>query len=205
MTRKNQELPPDLPNPARRAEEGSAYLAVLMLLVVLTILGLSLSVITQTEVIIGGSERQTTRQLFNAASAVNLSAVHELVNRNSAGRMMILARRNESFFGQATAIGDRVCTTPFFQIQAGNCNLCTMNQDAAFFAVQNAVTANALRHGDDALAARRQVGSVVALEPWERSFISFSVGGDEPLTDPGTIDIDPTTETDPCEGLFLRI
>jgi Tfp pilus assembly protein PilX len=198
-------VPPAAECPSRRAEEGSAYLAVLMLLVVLTILGLSLSVITQTEVIIGGSERQTTRQVFNAASALNLSAVHELVNRNSAGRMMILGRRNQNFFGEATTIGDRVCTTPFFQIQAGTCNLCTMNQDTNFFAVQNAVTANALRHGDDELAARRQVGSVVALEPWERSFTAFSMGGDERLTDTLTIDVNPSTETDPCEGLILRI
>jgi hypothetical protein len=198
-------VPPAATRPSLRSEEGSAYLAVLMLLVVLTILGLSLSVITQTEVIIGGSERQTTRQIFNATSAIHLSSVHEFVSRNPHGRMILLARRDQNFFGDATTLGDRVCTTPYFQIHAGPCNLCTMNQDTNFFAVQNAVTANALRHGDDALAARQQVGAVIAVEPWERSFTSFSVSGEEQLTDAGTIDVNPSTETDPCEGLFLRI
>ena len=43
---------------SRPSEAGSAYLATLLVLVVLTILGLSLAVITQTEVLIGGSEKQ---------------------------------------------------------------------------------------------------------------------------------------------------
>ena len=55
---------PKLFAPRPGAEEGSAYLAVLMLLVVMTILGLSLSVITQTEVIIGGSERMNDPEVL---------------------------------------------------------------------------------------------------------------------------------------------
>ena len=75
----------DLPlnRPASRAsrpsEAGSAYLATLLVLVVLTILGLSLAVITQTEVLIGGSEKQSTRQLFNANSGVSMATGTEMV------------------------------------------------------------------------------------------------------------------------------
>jgi Tfp pilus assembly protein PilX len=194
-------------SPTLRGQEGSAYLAVLMLLVVLTILGLSLSVITQTEVIIGGSERQTSRQFYNADSSINISAMHVLVNRNPAGRMMTLARREETIFGESTTLGDRTCTTPFAQLRADVCNLCGMNQDNNFFATSHAVTANALRHGDDAMASRKQIGSVIVFEPWERSFESFSYGGEE-LTDrgdkSGVIDINTSTETDPCEGLDVK-
>ena len=69
---------------ANASEAGSAYLATLLVLVVLTILGLSLAVITQTEVLIGGSEKQATRQLFDAGSGVELAAAYELVKRDSA-------------------------------------------------------------------------------------------------------------------------
>jgi hypothetical protein len=189
---------------ARTGEEGSAYLAVLMLLVVLTIIALSLSVITQTEVIIGGSEKQSTRQLYAAHSGVQLAAVYELVNRDSGAHRMTLQERLEALLGGST-IADRICTTPFLQIHTGVCNLCMMNQDNDYFAVSYGVTANALRHGDDNLAARRTVGSLLAIEPWQRSFSGFALGGDRPLKDPGTIDVDPTTEVDPCEGLFLKI
>jgi hypothetical protein len=194
--------------PTSRGQEGSAYLAVLMLLVVLTILGLSLSVITQTEVIIGGSERQTSRQFYNADSSVNLSAVHVLVNQNPAGRMMTLARRSENIFGQSNTIGDRTCTTPFMQIRADVANLTSLNQDNSnYCAASHAVTANALRHGDDAMASRKQIGSVIVFEPWEKSFAAASLGGENLIDrsdETGVIDINTSTETDPCEGLDVK-
>ena len=82
-----------------RREAGSAYLVVLMLLMVLTIIGLSLSVITQTEVIIGGSEKQSTRQLFAATSAVHMQVAYEMVGRATAQKLT-LATREETLFGQ---------------------------------------------------------------------------------------------------------
>jgi len=196
--------PPASPDP-RRGEEGSAYLVVLMLLVVLTVIGLSLSVITQTEVIIGGSEKQATRQLFAAGSGVHLAAVYELVASDAAKHKMTLAERSEDFFGATTTIGDRICTTPFIQLAAGTCNLCMMNQDAGYSAVQYGVTATALRHGDAKLAARRTIGSVLALEPWEKSTVGYQEGFDELLKDDDDVGHTVVDETDPCEGLVLKI
>ena len=187
----------------RRSEAGSAYLATLLVLVVLTILGLSLAVITQTEVLIGGSEKQSVRQLFSAGSGVELAAAYELVRRDSASHQMSLGKR---FLGQ-TEIEDLICTTPYLQIHASVCDLCTLNQDTEYAAVQYGVTATALRRGDALLGARKTVGAVVAFEPFQRSFAGYQVGGDRPLKTPDdpTTDIDPTTEVDPCEGLFLKI
>lgn len=192
----------------RRSEAGSAYLATLLLLVVLTILGLSLAVITQTEVLIGGSEKQATRQLFAAGSGVELAGVYELVSRNSASHRLRLERRTENILGDSTVIGDEICTSPYVQIHTGVCNLCAMNQDTEFAAVQYGVTVTALRQGSDAdLAAKKTVGAVVSIEPWHKNFSGYQFGGDEPLQTPDdlTIDIDTTTEVDPCEGLFLKI
>ncbi|MBP9145269.1 MAG: hypothetical protein KBF21_19110 [Thermoanaerobaculia bacterium] len=191
----------------RRSEAGSAYLATLLVLVVLTILGLSLAVVTQTEVLIGGSEKQATRQLFAAGSGVELAAAHELVSRDSASHRMRLGQRTEDVLGQDTVIGDDICSSPYIQIATGVCNLCAMNQDTEYAAVQYGVTVNALRRGDATLGAKKSVGAVIALEPWQRSFAGFQFGGDAPLQTPDdlTIDVDTTTEVDPCEGLYLKI
>ena len=190
---------------SRRSERGSAYLAVLLLLVVLTIVGLSVAVITQTEVLIGGSEKQATRQLFAAGTGIQFSSVYQLVAHDPNARSLRISQRTENILGQPTAIGDRVCTTPFLPVDSGVCNLCAMNQDNRYVAVQHAVTASALRFGDRDLGARRTVGAVVALEPWQEDITGLAVAGERPLKDVGSMDVDPTTEVDPCEGLFIKI
>jgi Tfp pilus assembly protein PilX len=188
----------------RRSEAGSAYLMVLMLLVVLTIIGLSLSVITQTEVIIGGSEKQSTRQLYAAGSAVHLASAYELVSRDSTVHDMVLQQRKERMFGDDVTIGDRICTTPYLQVHTAVCNLCMLNQDNEYFAVQNAVTASALRHGGSNLGARHTIGALVAFEPYQRSPVSAQVTSEERLKEPASLDVDPATEVDACEALYIR-
>lgn len=191
----------------RPSEEGSAYLATLLILVVLTILGLSLAVITQTEVLIGGSEKQATRQIFAAGSGLQLAATYEIVNRDSAAHQMNIGIRTEDILGQDTVLADDVCTSPYVQIHVGVCNLCTMNQDTEYVAAQYGVTAVSLRRGDGALAARKELGSVIAFEPFQRNFGGLQFAGQsqiEPADDP-TIDVDPSTEVDPCEGLYIKL
>lgn len=198
---------PQLHEGADSSESGSAYLAVLLVLVVLTILGLSLAVVTQTEVLIGGSEKQASRQLFSAGSGIQLATASELVSHDSASHRMVIGQRTENILGSDTVIGDVVCTSPYIQIHTGFCNLCPMNQDAEFAAVQYGVTATALRRGDNTLGAEKSLGAVIAVEPWPESIAGFQLGGDAPLQTPDdpTIDIDPTTEVDPCEGIYLKI
>ena len=190
---------------SRKGEAGSAYLVVLMLLVVLTVIGLSLSVITQTEVIIGGSEKQSTRQLYSAGSAVQMAAVYEIVASDSAQHQMTLAERQENFFGQNLTISDKLCTTPFVQVAVSTCNLCMMNQDSGYKASTYGVTANALRHGDTSLAARRTVGAMLALEPWEPNIGGFQNASSTVLKDSGDVGHSIVSETDPCEALELKL
>ncbi len=195
------------PFASRRSEAGSAYLAVLLVLVVLTILGLSLAVITQSEVLIGGSEKQAVQQVIAANSGIALASVYELVGHDAAGHKMRITQRTARLLGQDTEIGDVACSTPFIAIHSGICNLCTMNQDSDFAAVQYGVTVAALRYGGTDLGARKELGAVTAFEPWHKEFSGYQFGGDAPLQTPDdpTIDVDPTTEVDPCEGLYLKI
>ena len=199
MTKRN--CAPDDCQKSHRSEAGSAYLATLLVLVVLTILGLSLAVITQTEVLIGGSEKQATRQLYSANSALAIAT-------GSAGspvRRFAFEQRTESMLGQATVIADDVCISPYLQIATSVCNLCTMNQDAEFSAVHYGVTTVALRRGDAALGARKSVGAVIAIEPWKENFSASQLASEDRFRASGTIDVDPSTEVDPCEGLYLKI
>lgn len=199
-----QRTDPAFPLYRRSSESGSAYLATLLVLVVLTILGLSLAVITQTEVLIGGSEKQVVRQLFNANAGINLATSTEMVSAGSAAHEFTLQTRTESIFGASTTIADVICTTPYVQIHTGICNLCMFNQDAEFSAVQYGVTVRALRTGDTALGTSKTLGAVIALEPWKRSIAGFQFAAEERLLDP-TAPIVMTDETDPCEGLYLKI
>lgn len=57
---------------ARPAERGSAYIVALLALLVLTIGGLSVSLVTQTELQVGMNERAITRNFYAAESALNV-------------------------------------------------------------------------------------------------------------------------------------
>ena len=61
------------------SEAGSAYIMVLLALVVLTIMGLSLSFMTQTELQIGANERVTTRVFYAADAAVDAALANVMV------------------------------------------------------------------------------------------------------------------------------
>jgi hypothetical protein len=62
-----------------QGERGSAYIVVLLALVVLTILALTLTLVTQSEVQIGGAEKTINRNFYASESA--LAAVPELIFR----------------------------------------------------------------------------------------------------------------------------
>lgn len=189
-------------------EEGSAYLAVLMLLVVLTILGLSLSVVTQTEVIIGGNEKQSTRQLYQAESAAQLAIVAKLVDGNTTKKMMILARRDQAMFGGTTSIGDRVCTSQLYPDHVGPSELSTINIGKIDqVSAQFGVTARALRHGGDELAARRELGSLVSLDPVQVTAQDLIPLDEEERDLPSGLisaSSDPRDLIDPCFEIRLR-
>lgn len=73
------------PAPARRrAERGSAYIVALLVLVVLSLLGLSLALITQTEVQIGANELTSHRVFYGADSGINIGLANYMVSHGAA-------------------------------------------------------------------------------------------------------------------------
>lgn len=200
----------DATNTRPRSEAGSAYLATLLVLVVLTLLGLSLAVLTQTEVLIGTSEKQATRQVYAAGTGVQNATAFALTAGNFYSRRYSIAQRTEDMLGDNVVIGDDICTSMYYPLNTFDCNLCTLNEEG-FVAAQWGVTVAALRRGDATLSARKLVGSTVVLEPMDKRLVAGALGkiNEQNLQtrddDPTTMDTDSTTETDPCEGLFLKI
>lgn len=132
--------------PIRRREAGSAYLIVLLALVVLTILGLSLATITGLEMEVGTNERGVTRTFYNADSGVHVAVAE----------VMAFGERSESrqigFFegsrlapdGSRVGRGSRVEISPFVPIHWVPCDWCSVNEnEAQHFKVNRVVTSTA--------------------------------------------------------------
>jgi hypothetical protein len=161
--------------PERRAERGSAFLFVLLVLLVLSILGLSLAVVTQSEVQIGGAQKQTTRVFYAADSGLRIQLAAHLVNGDVAARTRALG--NPLVLQTTPAAGiqirDLVEVSPFYPIFSGTCNLCMVNPDSNYNSINHAVTATGLRIGivspldPGTEQARRTVAQMFSLQPWE--------------------------------------
>jgi hypothetical protein len=159
----------------RRGERGSAYIVVLLALVVLTIIGLSLVMITQTEVQLGANERTIARTFYAAESGLNLAAARALVAQTYVPFKFV---QNESRLGN-TSIADQIEVTVFAPIAKEPCDWCPVNDDGVpkFFKVNHAVTATARRVGWQGVAgsmpptgskvfAQSQLSVMFEFQPW---------------------------------------
>jgi hypothetical protein len=107
---------------ASSSERGSAYLLVLLLLLVLTVIGLSLAVITQSEVQIGGAERTATRVFYAGDTGTSIQFMLSRFNQSSARRYTLAA---PSLAGIAAE--ERFDMSDFLRIYDGHCHICSSN------------------------------------------------------------------------------
>lgn len=170
----------------RGVERGSAYIVALLALLVLTIGGLSVSMITQTEMQIGMNERSITRGFYAAESAVNLVTAYLLTNGGRCTPFTPLSPR-ETFF-LPVSIDPALHTADTAEVAAANilfkgcCNWCPCqegeNDDVSRF--NFGVTANAQRIAwgaaavpagevpttDFSVIARKNLGAVIDVQPF---------------------------------------
>lgn len=147
----------------RASERGSAYLFVLLALLVLTAIGLSLIVITQTEVQIGGAEKSASRVLYGADSGLRMQFA---LSRFGATRARRLELDKVTVFG--TELTQTVDLSPFYPIYSGPCALCSVNWgEERYWAVDYVVNAEARRWntatGDE--QARKRLSSMFFIQP----------------------------------------
>lgn len=121
---------------ANRRQRGSAYLLALLVLVVLSLIGLSLALVTQTEQQIGATEKEAERAFYAADSGIAISTAFALNYDRSARRLQLNRATLGSF-----VVADRVQMSPFAQISYGPCNFCQINQGKEAYRVNSSVTA----------------------------------------------------------------
>ncbi|HVR28388.1 MAG TPA: hypothetical protein VMS86_02545 [Thermoanaerobaculia bacterium] len=159
------------PEGHRRGEEGSAYVLALLALVILTIVGLNVSLISQTEMQLGDQERSAQRVFYAAEAGFSPSVAKAILDADYLPHEFTLPEP-ESLLG----LRNKVEVSAFFPILATPCNLCEINNAGAYgtkqyFEVTHAVTARAVRIGAGEAAsgpiAQKTVSVMVDIQPAE--------------------------------------
>ncbi|HVS62988.1 MAG TPA: pilus assembly PilX N-terminal domain-containing protein [Thermoanaerobaculia bacterium] len=155
------------PAPAR-GEEGSAYIIALLVLFVLTAMGLSVSFVSQTELIIGSQERTIQRTFFAADAGLQIATAKAL-NRRETSPVSVDIQNPAGLLG--ADLVDRIETSVFAPIQSAICNLCQINQGSDMYVINHAITSQATRLGpsagvEDVPLAVRTVSAMVSFDPW---------------------------------------
>lgn len=154
----------------RDDEAGMAYLAVLLVVLVLTTLAVALTFISTTEMRIGANERTVQRTLGAAEAGVGISLA----------RMLVVADYSESEYTlRATAdedpatpprVGTRVEQAPLLPLLEAPCNLCQIN-DAGNYGAQGyarinaAATAVGVRRAGAVRSGERTVSAILDVQP----------------------------------------
>ncbi|HEX5719988.1 MAG TPA: PilX N-terminal domain-containing pilus assembly protein [Thermoanaerobaculia bacterium] len=157
----------------RASERGSAYVTVLLALVVLTILALALALITRTEVQVGANERQANRTFYSADSGLGVAAAEALARGRYVPTTLIL---NETQTG-SSRVADRVEVAPLVPVLAVRCDWCPANDDGVpeFWKVHHAATATAQRVSwtgagepppDARVHASKTLSAMFEFQPW---------------------------------------
>lgn len=154
------------PNDRRRSEAGSAYIVALLVLVVLSMIGLALSLVSQSELQIGANELTTHRALYGAEAGINLAIARVLTVNSSVANATVTAVQPMSFTlpesrfiydasgnpiprtpgSGDSRFGERVVVSPFVPIHEGPCDGCQQALgDVNLLNVDHAVVATAER------------------------------------------------------------
>jgi hypothetical protein len=171
----------------RAAERGSAYLFVLLVLLVLTVIGLSLLVITQTEAQIGGAEKSASRVLYGADAGLRIQFALSRFAATKARRLQLGTTRVN-----LTDLEETVDVSPFYPVQKGPCNLCSVNKGSdEYWAIDYLVNAQGLRVG------KSVGGSIIAPQATRLLSQFFIVQPEkEARVDESIRTYDPTVTTD---------
>ncbi|MDX1630624.1 MAG: pilus assembly PilX N-terminal domain-containing protein [Thermoanaerobaculia bacterium] len=167
----------------RNTESGSAYIIALLLLVVFTVIGLGLTLITQTEMQLGANEKTLQRSFYAADSGLSLKQAEALTEADFASKTYTLQDLGMASPGLAT---QEVDTSPFFPIEKSPCNLCDINnqgeyRENSFWRLNYAATAEASRYvGSSAEAtSMKTIATMVSVQPWRDSAEAYV-----PMTQP---------------------
>lgn len=151
----------------RSSENGSAYLVVLLVLLLLSIVGLSLVLVTQIESEIGVNERMIHRTFYAADSGLSAAVARKMSGASGPFRFDMNADTGGVF-----RRGDTVEVGNFLPVRIGFCNLCSANVGSEYHRIDYLAASQATRFGaatalggDRRPIARQAVSSEVAIQP----------------------------------------
>ncbi len=166
----------------RRREAGSAYLAALLAMVVLTIVGLTLAVITDNEMLLGSHERSTTRLIYAADSGINDATARLVTFYNF--------REKTHTFDEPGTVGidTEITVRHVLPILTSPCNLCQVNQGSNYSKTNHAVTVVARRveSGGGRQLASTTIAAMVEIQPRESSIPPMDICEGKPGCNPQT-------------------
>lgn len=169
-----------------RPQDGSAYLVSLLALVVLAIVGLSVSLVTQTELQIGANEGTINRVFYSTDSGIAESVARALTNADYASRVFELP---EPGGNPLLNLRSRIDSSPFYPILDSPCNLCEINNsgsysDRAYRKINHAVTSTASRVAgatdDSTPLGQNTIAAMVEVQPWRLSPPEALLAVDDP-------------------------
>ena len=174
--------------PDRTGEEGSAYIITLMVMFALTVIGLGLSLVSQTELLVGSQERSIQRNFYAADSGLNAALAAVLADGDYREQTLSFVDTVQVQGTDALDVNDRTEPTPFVPILDAPCNLCQINQDSDFFEINHAVTARATRTSsavgagggaNDIPLARKDVTVMLEMQPWGKTTNQYAVAANQ--------------------------
>lgn len=173
---------PTAPRPTLGRESGSAYMMALLVLVVLTILGLALVLVTQSEMSIGSNELTLQRTFYEAESGVAIATARVLVNNDYRAATFELDEPGAGPLG-ASLLGfkSEIHLAPVVPLSDAPCNLCEINNagtynEKAYRNINNVITSTATRRTalDPTPLAQKTVSAMVQVQPWKSTPESYA-------------------------------
>lgn len=161
-------------NRAPRAQSGSVYLITLVVLLLLTVLGLSISLVTQSEMQIGVNERLNETMFYHANSGIEVATAKALAIPDL--RRMRLDEVVPTGLPLLN-VRNRVDVSQFRPILRTPCDLCQINEGISYAKINHLVEATASRIGwqgaptpipdQPTRLAQKQLELMVAFQPWQ--------------------------------------
>jgi len=151
-----------VPRP-RRAERGSAYLFVLLAILVLTALGLSLIAVTQTESQIGAAQKGTTRVLYATEAGIGMQVAMGMSGTDDKRNFQLSSGNTVG-----ASVKETIGVSAMFAVSDIACPLCTQNMGGdGFQAVDYNIGSISERYvaGSSAPIAASRVSQLILIYP----------------------------------------
>lgn len=180
--------PVEVPRPVTPPQAGSAYVAVLLVLLVLSTIAVSLVFVTATEMRIGANERTVQRTLSAAEAGIGVSLARMLVaGDHSEGSYALNGDPGESADDPAR-VATRVELGPLVPLLEAPCNLCQINDagsygSSTYTRVNVASTNRGLRGGGGLALGERTVSAILDVQPVQVPTAAYHALNDPDLPD----------------------